>query len=77
MEIRLVPNASSADRPHAVDGLPLNQTALIMRLRGRWSILRTIDDNSSGWHGSFDSADDALTALVAELSRDKTIEPLP
>ncbi len=48
--------------------LPVDQTALIMRIDGRWKLLLSTDDSSSGWYGSFDGPDDALAALKVELS---------
>ena len=70
--LKLPEMAADDNGPHAVIGVPPNQTALIMRIDGRWKLLRTIEDVngewSSGWTGSFDSADEALAALKAELS---------
>jgi hypothetical protein len=50
-------NVSSETGPYSVEGLPLDQFAIIMRIHGRWKLLRTIDDVSGGWTGSFDSAE--------------------
>ena len=66
-ELRIRTNPASKDGPHDVAGVPENQTALIMRIDGRWKLLRTVGDVSGGWKGSFDAPEDALAALAAEL----------
>ena len=68
-DLRLNINAASPDGPHSVDGMPPNETALIMRIHGEWRFLRTVDDVSGGWQGSFESPEAALAALVAASSR--------
>lgn len=65
--LKLKINEASSDGPHAVDGLPSDQSALVMRIQGRWRLLRTIGDISGGWTGSFDTPSDALAALEAEV----------
>lgn len=65
--LHLTINPASADGPHAVAGVPAGQTALVMRINGRWKLLRTVDDVSGGWKGSFDTATDALAALAREV----------
>ena len=70
----LVLMIDSADNgPHAGLGVPENQTALIMRIGGRWKLLRTIEETSGGWKGSFDSPEDALASLKDELSAETGI----
>jgi hypothetical protein len=72
--LKLPEMATDDNGPHMVLGVPSNQTALIMRIQGRWRLLRTIRDVSTGeepsggWTGSFDTAANALAALQAELS---------
>ena len=50
-----------------VTGGPANETALIMRIDGRWKYLRGRENDGSGWIGAFDTPEDALAALEADL----------
>ena len=66
--LKLPDMAVDDNGPHAVIGVPSDQTALIMRIQGRWRLLRTITESDgaevgSGWMGSFDTAADALAAF--------------
>jgi hypothetical protein len=68
-----LPDTNADDNgPHAVIVVPSDQTALIMRIQGRWRLPRTMTESDGaevgiGWIGSFGTAADALAALQAEF----------
>lgn len=53
---------------YAVDGLPAGQKASIALFGNSWKILRIIDGVPGSWAGHFNSPQEAVSALVSELT---------
>jgi hypothetical protein len=58
------------DLPIAYDvaGLPPDLAIEIAEIDGRWQLMVVRDGDASDWQGDFDSADQALAAVVRELT---------